>query len=100
MSGGLKKGNMETIIDFPQYHHDNPGVYEAFKKYTFEAIGKGFKHISSDFILHIVRWHTPVTGDDDFKINNNYTPFYARLFMNEHPQYEGLFRLRKSKYDL
>jgi len=31
---------------------------------------------------------------DDYKINNNYIPFYARLFLAEHPECDGFFQTR------
>ena len=33
----------------------------------------------------------------DFKINNNWFPFYSRLFEHDHPNYRGFFRLRTLK---
>ena len=30
----------------------------------------------------------------EFKINNNYIPFYARLFLATHPECEGFFQTR------
>ena len=35
----------------------------------------------------------------DYKINNDYKPFYSRLFMAEHKQYENFFRKRGSHAD-
>lgn len=86
-------------LEFPQYHFDNPHIYEAFKKYTFLSIGKGFKNFSAQFIFEVIRWETSVNGNDMYKINNNFRAFYSRLFMNQHPEYEGYFRTRKSKWD-
>lgn len=88
--------------EFPAYHLANPQIYELYKVYTKKAIQRGFNHISSDFIFHIIRWETNVSASNDplnFKVNNNFTPFYSRLFMNEHPHLAGFFRTRKSKYD-
>jgi len=88
--------------DFPDYHNSNPQIYEMFKIYTNKAIQAGFTHISSDFIFHIIRWETKVGALNDplnFKVNNNFTPFYSRLFMNEHKHLAGFFRTRKSKFD-
>lgn len=84
---------------FPEYHFSNPEIYIAFKKYTFQAIEKGFKNFSSEFIFNIIRWETGISGNDEYKINNNYKAFYSRLFMNEYTELKGFFRIRKSKYD-
>lgn len=85
---------------FLAYHHENKHVYQAFKRLTLKTIAKGFSNYSAKGIFEVLRWETGVseTGGE-FKINNNYTPYYARMFMNEYPQYEGFFRLRKSKAD-
>jgi hypothetical protein len=84
---------------FPEYHKDNPYIYEAFKKYTFESIERKFKNFSAEFVFNIIRWETAISGNDTFKMNNNYKAFYSRMFMNEYPEYKGYFRTRKSKYD-
>ena len=79
-----------------EWHKQNPEVYELFKKYTFEAINAGHKHYSAYAIVERIRWHTEVeTKGDEFKINNNHRPYYARLFMHHYKDHEGFFRLRE-----
>ena len=52
-------------------------------------------------IINRVRWETNImTTDKDYKINNNYKPFYSRMFMSEHPEYENFFHKRTSKADM
>lgn len=80
---------------FEQYDKENPEIWELFKSKTLQTIKKGFSNYSAKGIFEIIRWHEG--GDeksDGFKINNNYTPFYARKFMNEYPEYEGFFRTK------
>ncbi len=84
---------------FPDYHKENPNIYEAFKKYTFKSIDKGLNNYSAEAIFNIIRWFTKESGNDEFKVNNNYKAFYSRMFMNEFPEYKGYFRTRKSKFD-
>ena len=77
------------------FHKENPSVYELFKKFTFEAINAGHEHYGARGVIERIRWHTSVeTKGDPFKINNNWTSFYARLFMVHHPEYDGFFRIR------
>lgn len=86
---------------FENYHARNPKIYEAFKKITFEALERKFTRLSSDFIFHIIRWTTDVSAEGErFKISNNMTPFYARKFMQDFPEYAGFFRTKASKADL
>lgn len=82
-----------------KYHKDNPQVFREFERLTFQTIEKGFKHYSAKGILELIRWHTGVRAKDQFKVNNNATAFYARLFEQINPQYKGFFRQRISKFD-
>ena len=89
-------GDMTHEERFNHFHENNPLVYDLFKKFTFEVIEKGFTKWSADAIMHRVRWETNiVTDDQQFKINNNYVAFYARLFMSEYPEYAGFFEIRR-----
>lgn len=96
-----RKDQMSQLDIFTIFHNENTSVYEAFKKFTFRAIEKGFNHCSADFIFHIIRWETAITDQqqEGFKVNNNFTSLYARMFMDEFPQHKDFFRIRKSKYD-
>jgi hypothetical protein len=82
-------------IPFEVYHRQNPQVWEMFKKVALQTKEKGFSKYSAKGIFEIVRWHTGVraTGDQ-FKINNNYTPDYARLMIEQHPEFKTFFLLR------
>ena len=85
---------------FNEYHRQNPHIYQAFEKKTLEAISRGYKHCSAKGVFEILRWETAVAANhDEYKINNNYTPFYARLFMKNHPEHQEFFRVRFSNFD-
>ena len=85
---------------FRIFHEDNPEVYELFKRFTFEAMNRGHQQLSAEMIINRIRWETKVvTTDADYKINNDYKPFYSRLFIVEHPQHKDFFRLRQSVAD-
>ena len=81
-----------------EFHHDNPRVYELFKKFTFQAIQAGRKNYSVNAIFERIRWHTDIeTCGDDFKLNNNHRAYYGRKFMRDYPEYDGFFRTRDTK---
>jgi len=76
-----------------EYHKKNPQVYELFEMYTFEVIRRGFKNYGAKGVMERIRWHTDIeTTGERFKISNNHTAYYARLFEHNHPQFEGFFR--------
>jgi len=85
---------------FDKFHADNPYVWELFKRFTFEAINKGYDNFSVALVAERIRWETLIeTSDTDFKLNNNYKAFYARKFHKVFPKYDGIFRTRTSIAD-
>ena len=90
----------DLVNEFKTFHSKNPEVYELFKTFTFRAINAGHIRLSSEMIINRIRWETSVvTSDKDYKINNDYKPFYARLFMEEHQTYGNFFNTRGSHAD-
>jgi len=87
----------ELNKEFFEYHKKNPKVWERFKAKTFEAIKKGFKNYGSKGIFEQLRWDMAGSvNSDGFKVNNIFTPMYARYFEKQYPQHEGFFRKRKT----
>jgi hypothetical protein len=85
---------------FEDYHTQNPQVYELFKKFCYQLIERGFDHYSANAIFERIRWHVNVeTTGDEFKMNNNYRAFYARMFMEEHPLYNDFFEIRQQRWE-
>ena len=86
---------------FCSYDQEYPEIWKEFEKTTLKTLQKGFKNYSAKGIFEIIRWHTGVgtDGKDVYKVNNNFTAFYARKFAKEHPEHKEFFRTRKSKYD-
>lgn len=90
----------ETESRFQTYLAENPQVWEAFVKFTSEAIRAGHKRLSAEMIVNRIRWETMISEKNStFKINNDFKPFFARKFMLEYPIYDGFFELRKSRAD-
>ena len=79
--------------NFKVFDNEHPEVYEGFKRFALKAMSVR-KHYSSRAVLHALRWETMLDSGEEFKINNNWSSFYARKFMRESPTYEGFFRLR------
>ncbi len=80
---------------FAEFHRDNPKVYELFQRFTYQALQTGRKRFGARMIWERMRWYTTVeTNDLEFKLNDHYPPYYARLFMARHPKYAGFFETR------
>ena len=87
--------------DFEAFHADNPHVYQLFERFALEAVHAGRKRFSARTVLHRIRWYTSVETRDPqgFKINDHWSPFYARMFMKRHPWCGKLFELREAVAD-
>ena len=90
--------NEAAWLDF---HEANPHVYDLIERFAFEAIAAGHKHYSMMAIIQRVRWHTMVEteGGDTFKINNNFSPYYSRQFLQQ-PALRGLLPPRTVKGEM
>ena len=87
--------------NFRAYHAKYPQVYQRFRELTLDCIRRGHHHFSARGIFQVARYmHSGEIKADGFKYNTNYTPYYARMFENEHPQYKGFFEKRKVKQEL
>jgi len=83
-------------VTFDQFDRENPDVYRMFCRFTLQLIAAGHKRLSSKLIVERIRWETMLQGGTTFKINNNFTPHFARKFMSDFPNHEGVFETRAS----
>jgi len=85
---------------FAEVEQTHPEIWHAFVKYTFQLISAGRTHHSARDVLHRIRWDTVLSdGDAAFKINDHWSPFYARKFHQCYPEHNGFFELRTSQAD-
>jgi hypothetical protein len=55
------------------------------------------RRYSAMAIGQVIRWDTAIRGGDDFKLNNNWIPGLARLWLSIHgKEHPGFFQLRDS----
>lgn len=91
---------LTTQEAFRRFHEGNPAIYVLFKRFTFEVMGAGFARYSARTIVHRIRWHEVVEHEDtDFKINDHHSPYYARMFHEDHPEHGSFFELRQVTQD-
>ena len=83
-------------IKFQEYHMDNLAVYDLFVGFAKEVKSAGWGTYSSKSIFERIRWHVDIeTAGDSFKLNNNYTAYYARKMMSEYPDFKDFVRVRE-----
>ena len=84
-------------VDFFAWLSRNQKLYRLFciKAKQMAAIRD---HYSARAIIHAIRWETDLRDSEStFKVNNNWTPYMARLFMDNNPEHIGFFRCRDSQ---
>lgn len=87
----------ESELDaaFREYDARNPHVYAAFRERARMLLSAGRRHYGAKGIMEAVRFHLAVSGDDGFKINNNFTSRYARKLAEEDDRFAGFFEFRE-----
>jgi hypothetical protein len=86
---------------FDEFHAANPNVYDTLVRLAREWIDTtGRRKLAIATLFERARWEIALaTNDPDYKINNNYKPYYARLIMARNQTLDGLFDLRASDAD-
>jgi len=87
-----------TLDDrFREYHVKNPQVYQFFERFALVALNSGMQTFGAKAIMERVRWEVSLMTKDHttFKINNYYTSRYARLLVEQRPEFAGFFEMRR-----
>jgi hypothetical protein len=92
---GLERYPKQKLRRFLDFHKSNKEVYSRFKELAFEMREAGRTKFSARTIVEILRWnHNLKTSGKDFKISNEYSPLYARLFIHQFPEFKNFFDFR------
>lgn len=86
----------ETVDAFIAAFQACPDVWRAFEALTFKVIKMG-RRAGAKAIIERVRWDVEVENGEEWKVNNNWAPYYARVFEIKHPRFSGFFAKREIK---
>jgi hypothetical protein len=86
-----------TAQRFVDYHIRNPSIYFALRRMSVDLVLRGRKHYGMKSLFEVLRYERARLTDEDeeFKINNAYSSYYARLLMFNVPKLEGFFGVRR-----
>ena len=79
---------------FKSFHKHNPHVYDQLKTLALRLKSVGVKSYGIKALFEILRFNALLSVDNNFQLNNNYAPLYARLLMKQEPDLAGFFKLR------
>lgn len=81
------------------FHCRNQHVGDLFERFALEALRTPGR-IGAKAIWERMRWEFRVKTDEPKgapQLNNSFTSFYARWFLERHPEHEGRIETRKQK---
>jgi hypothetical protein len=86
----------ETYQRYLAWDAENPDFYSLFERFALELARAGKTALGARLVGERIRWETTLqTAGDEFKINDHFHPIYARRFMDDYPEFDGLFRTRE-----
>ena len=81
---------------FESFHAANPHVARRLAEMAVSLKRQGVKRYGMKALFEVLRYDAAMnTHGEPFKLNNNYTPYYARLLMDKMPGLRGFFETRK-----
>lgn len=80
---------------FRRFHAQHPEVYEWLRDKALALKRHGREHYGLRALWEVLRFHTAM-GDlgGDYRLNDHFPPFYARLLMQQEPELRGFFEVR------
>ena len=84
---------------FEAFHQLNPQVYSAIERQALRLAAQGERRIGVKAIAEDLRRGRLATTGDDWRINNSWPAFYARLLVKRHPALESVIEMRQSVAD-
>ena len=86
---------------FNKFDAENPHVWRMFLQFADQVRLTGRLVYSVNAIFEKIRWHTDIEtkSDTDFKLSNNHRAYYARKYMNSHPNRAGFFNTKSVRGD-
>lgn len=80
-----------------RFHRQHPEVYAALRRLALGKRRSGARRIGMKALWEVARWELECGDDEGFKLNNNYTAWYARLLMEREPELAEAFETRRRR---
>jgi hypothetical protein len=84
------------LARFKAFHAANPHILEAFIAAALEMQAAGWEKYSATCIMNKIRWDTNLkTNGKPFRIDDSFTPIYARVAAVTEPALKDFFEFRE-----
>ena len=82
---------------FAAFHAANPHVADALEVLAGRWLAN-HDHVGIGALYEALRWESGIrTTGDEYRLNNSYRAFYARLLIERRPEWADAFRLREQR---
>lgn len=90
-----------TAARFEDFHRANPHVYRTLCRLAREFVNTtGQPKIGISMLFEAARWTLALqTKSADYRLNNSYRAYFARLIAAQEPDLADVFELRSSQAD-
>ena len=87
--------------NFESFHRANPHVYATLVRLAREWVNRtGRRKIGIKSLYEVARWQLALeTNNPDYRLNNSFTAYYARLIQARERDLDGIFDMRASSAD-
>lgn len=93
--GAPNEARATPLEAFRRFLEHNPHVYGYVVALARDLKMRGFRRAGMRAIFERLRWMYAIeTRGEEYKLNNSWTPFMARLVMAQEKDLEGFFELR------
>jgi hypothetical protein len=94
----MMENKEQFTTEFMDWLPNNLHVWDAFVEEAMKIRRRGYKHYSARTIVHVLRHHSAISEKgSEWKINNNHSPYLARLFDLMVPSFAGMWEYRETK---
>jgi len=86
---------MTTEERFERFHQENPRLYRELRSRAVALHAVGATRTSTKALVEVVRYdHAIRTRGEEFKVNNSFTAFYARVLVADRPELASILTMR------
>jgi len=82
------------------FHDRNPQVWDTIVELALKMKRSGRNKYAIKVLFNVMRWHHDLNTVDDtqYKLNDGYRAWYSRKIMQDVPELDGFFKLRRRDY--
>ena len=84
----------EKVLEFFAWHEKRRAIWWAFERKALEMLNEGTCRIGAKDIFEQIRKDPGMTSSTGWKVNNNYSAIYGRIFVYKYPRFKDRIEFR------